>query len=94
MDKRKALGHNNAGDSDDGMFMGPGPNRLPGPYPHDRYQDAKPDTAPTEGGNPAIGSNRPIANMEADVGSGGCIKKGVAFCYPMGEPGYDDPDYN
>ena len=72
-DKRRALGTSNGGDEYSA-------NRLPG-----QWENPKPETAIEGGGNPAIASNRPIANMIADVGSNGCVKKGVAFCYPMGD---------
>ena len=72
----------------DGLFFGPGKNRLPGPNPYDgRFVDHETD-ADLAPGNPAIGSSRPIADMEANVGEGN-IKKGTAFCVAMGR---DDPE--
>lgn len=94
MDTRKALGDtNNSEGPDDGLFYGPGQNRLPGPYPHCRHMDAKPDINYSGSPNPAICSTRPIADMSPSLGSGD-TKEGTAFRIPMGEPGYDDPDYN
>ena len=89
MDKRKALGDGSGQSSDDYMQ-----NRLPGPYPGSgQFRDTETDPDYSGPRNPAICDSRPIADMEAQVGSG-CIKKGVAFCVPMGEPGYGDPGYD
>ncbi len=93
MDKRKALGHGHAESDGDDLFMGPGKNRLAGPYPHDRYLDEKPEIPYSGEANAAICSSRPIADMEPKLGKGD-IKEGTAFRIPMGEPGYDDPGYN
>lgn len=94
-DKRRALGDGSAASSNDGNmpYCGPGENRLPGPYPHDRHCDAEPEIPYSGTPNPAICSNRPIADMNPNHGSGD-IYEGTAFRIPMGKPGYDDPDYN
>ena len=94
MDKRKALGDGSGQTQGDDNFFGPGKNRLPGPYPGSgQFRDTETDPDYSGPGNPAICDSRPIADMEAQVGSG-CIKKGVAFCVPMGEPDYGDPGYD
>jgi len=91
MDTRKALGDGSGQPSgDDDMYIGGGKNRLPGPYPYDRID--LPESAPTEGGNPAMTSRRPIADMEANLDGTGSIETGVAFRVPMCEHN-DKPNY-
>jgi len=77
MDKRKALGDSPADD-------------LPMPYPFDGID--KPEVEPpyTGKGNPAICSNRPIADLHPELGSGN-INDGVSFRVPMGGPRWNDP---
>jgi len=91
MDKRKALG-DGSGQTEPDMYFRK--NRLPGSYPGSgRFYDVNTDPDYSGLGNPAICESRPIADMTANVGSG-CIKKGTAFCVPMGEPRYGEPDYD
>ncbi len=58
-------------------------NRLPGPYPHDRHQDAKPDIPYTGIANPAMDESRPIADMAPELG-GADMQAGVSFRVPIG----------
>lgn len=99
MDRRKALGDGSGAPDEtldevlfDNTPTDPFENRLPGPYPYDQHRVAKPDIDYSGEPNPAICSNRPIADMEPKLG-GGDLKEGTAFRVPMGEPGYDDPDF-
>ncbi len=101
MDTRKALGNGNPPQVTEDEFFScepepyvdPYKNRLPGPYPCDRSLEEKPEIDYSGTPNPAICSNRPIADMVPDHGSGD-LYEGTAFRVPMGKPGYTDPDYN
>lgn len=100
-DNRKALGDSSPPQVTEDEFFAcePAPyvdpykNRLPGPHPCDRSLDESPDINYSGTPNPAICSNRPIADMEPNLGSGD-IHEGTAFRVPIGEPGFQDPDYN